>query len=420
LAEPEAEVESSRSASARFGGPLAILVLISGSHAVIHAYSTLMPLVYPHALHDLHFSLTQLGFMVGLSSLSGGFLQLGAGALTRYVPRYGVIGVGAALMAGSAIITGISTNFAEFFAGNLARSVVTSTQHPLGNSLLSDVYGRFRRGFAISGHVAGGNVGTVLLTPFAGLLIGAAGWRFPVLLLSIPAALAGLAILLSIKERGRASKERSVAADLVAGVQAVRRSRNLLLIFLASLIAAGGRGLGVVILVVPLYLTLQLHLKNSDVTMLYSILLIGSVVGPLVAGRVSDRLGRRAVLLVAYPLSALTTVGLLISPRNLVWLGLALAAMGLAVYAESPLLQTFLADESPAAARDPIFSLYFAVAFGIGALWAAGIGAALSRLGFGPVFGIMAATYLLSALCVLAMRESGAGFAPIGGPALSQ
>ena len=49
--------------------------------------------------------------------------------------------------------------------------------------------------------------------------------------------------------------------------------------------------------------------------------------------------------------------------------------------------------------------LRIAVAFGIGALWAAGIGAALGPLGFARVFAIMAATYLVAACCVLLMRE---------------
>jgi MFS family permease len=78
--------------------------------------------------------------------------------------------------------------------------------------------------------------------------------------------------------------------------------------------------------------------------------------------------------------------------------------MGLIVYLESPLLQAFLADEAPAGERDAIFSLYFAVAFGIGALWAAAVGALLGRLGFVTVFGIMAITYLLAAVCVWLMQ----------------
>jgi MFS family permease len=111
------------------------------------------------------------------------------------------------------------------------------------------------------------------------------------------------------------------------------------------------------------------------------------------------------MLLIAYPLSALTTIAVLFAPVAGPWLAFALGAMGLIVYLESPLLQAYLADEAPAGERDAIFSLYFAVAFGIGALWAAGVGALLGRVGFVMVFSIMAMTYLLAAICVWLMRR---------------
>jgi MFS family permease len=382
-----------------------VLIAVSSSHAVIHAYSTLMPLVYPLALTELHFSVFALGVMVAIANLAGGFLQLGAGAVTRVIRRHSLIGLGALGMALAGVVTASASNFVQFSAGNILRSVITSPQHPVGNSLLSDLYARARRGTAIAGHVAGGNVGTVLLTPAAAVLLNVLGWRTAVLLLAIPATVAGIIVLAAIGERARPLRERTAVGDMLEGFRRVWRSRNLVLIFLASLIAAGGRGLGVVILVVPLYLKLQLHLSNGTVAQLYTLLLIGSVVGPLIAGPLSDRLGRRTLLLVAYPLSAITTVAVLSAPVTGPWLAVALAAMGLVVYVESPLLQAFLADEAPAAERDAVFSLYFAVAFGIGALWAAAIGAALGRLGFPTVFAIMAATYVAAGLCVLLMRE---------------
>ena len=389
----------------RVGGPVVVLIAVSSSHAVIHAYSTLMPLVYPLALTELHFSVFALGVMVAIANLAGGFLQLGAGAVTRVIRRHSLIGLGALGMALAGVVTASASNFVQFSAGNILRSVITSPQHPVGNSLLSDLYARARRGTAIAGHVAGGNVGTVLLTPAAAVLLNVLGWRTAVLLLAIPATVAGIIVLAAIGERARPLRERTAVGDMLEGFRRVWRSRNLVLIFLASLIAAGGRGLGVVILVVPLYLKLQLHLSNGTVAQLYTLLLIGSVVGPLIAGPLSDRLGRRTLLLVAYPLSAITTVAVLSAPVTGPWLAVALAAMGLVVYVESPLLQAFLADEAPAAERDAVFSLYFAVAFGIGALWAAAIGAALGRLGFPTVFAIMAATYVAAGLCVLLMRE---------------
>ncbi|HEY0492655.1 MAG TPA: MFS transporter [Candidatus Dormibacteraeota bacterium] len=392
----------------RVGGPFMGLVIISSSHAVIHAYSTLMPLIYPLALVDLHFSVVALGLMVALTSLAGGMLQLGAGAVTRVISRHSLIGWGAVAMGVAGVVTGSAATFAQFFAGNLLRSVSTSAQHPVGNSLLADLYEKGRRGVAISGHVAGGNMGTVILTPLAGVLLNAWGWRNALLLLTIPAVLSGLAVVSSIEERPRPTRQRSAAGDMLEGLRLVRQSWNLVMIFLASLIAAGGRGLGVVILVVPLYLKLHLHLSNAYVTVLYSLLLVGSVVGPLVGGPLSDRIGRRALLLIAYPLSALTTLAVLIVPVSGPWLALALAAMGLTVYVESPILQAFLADEAPAIQRDAIFSLYFAVAFGVGALWAAGVGAAIGRLGFGFVFSLMSLTYLAAGACVLAIRDGAA------------
>jgi MFS family permease len=388
------------------GGPVVVLVAISSSHAVIHAYSTLMPLIYPLALTELHFSVFALGLMVAIASLAGGFLQLGAGAVTRVIRRHTLIGLGALGMALAAVITATATSFLQFSAGNVFRSIATSPQHPIGNSLLSDLYSRARHGTAIAGHVAGGNVGTVLLTPAAAILLNNLGWRTALLLLAVPAVIAGVIVLLTIRERPRPPTTRTATGDMREGLHQVWRSRNLLLIFLASLIAAGGRGLGVVILVVPLYLKLRLHLPNATVAELYLVLLVGSVVGPLVAGPLSDRIGRRLVLLLAYPSSAITTVGVLLAPVGGPWLAIALGAMGLVVYLESPLLQAFLADEAPASERDAIFSLYFAVAFGIGALWAAAVGAALGPLGFETVFAIMAATYLLAGGCVYLIREA--------------
>ena len=82
-----------------------------------------------------------------------------------------------------------------------------------------------------------------------------------------------------------------------------------------------------------------------------------------------------------------------------------MALLGLIVYGESPLLQTFVADEAPPAERDALFSLYFAVAFGVGSLWAVGVGVALEHLGYAPVFVLMAASYVAAAICIAFTRD---------------
>jgi FSR family fosmidomycin resistance protein-like MFS transporter len=50
-----------------------------------------------------------------------------------------------------------------------------------------------------------------------------------------------------------------------------------------SIVAAGGRGLGNVTICIPLYLQNVLHLNSSIISILFTILLLGNVLGPLLA-----------------------------------------------------------------------------------------------------------------------------------------
>ena len=52
---------------------------------------------------------------------------------------------------------------------SLAR-IGASPQHPVGNALLSDAFPGAPAGFAISAHISGGNVGTILV-PFVGAFL---------------------------------------------------------------------------------------------------------------------------------------------------------------------------------------------------------------------------------------------------------
>jgi MFS family permease len=390
----------------KFGGPASVLVLVSGSHAVIHAYTAVMPLIYPLALVDLHFSLAALGLMVAVSNLVGGLLQLGAGALTRLTRRHTIIGWGAVVLGLSGIGTALAGNFTQFFAMNVVGRATGSGQHPLGNSLLADLYARSRRGMAIAAHVGGGNVGT-LLAPAVGVLVVTWGWRRALLVLTIPAVLAGVAILVGMTEAPRPQRERTAFRDMLAALHLLRR-RNLALVFAAGVIGAGGRGLGIVALVVPLFLKQQLQLPTGEVNGLYGLVLVGSVIGTFAIGPISDWLGRRRTLLLSYGLSVPVTLALAGVHGSGAWLAVLMAGLGLIVYGESPLLQTFVADEAPGAERDALFSLYFAVAFGVGSLWAAGLGVALERFGYAPVFAVMTVSYVGAAVCIAFTRESGA------------
>ena len=89
-----------------------------------------------------------------------------------------------------------------FAVTNVVSRVGGSPQHPVGNGLLAEQFPPERRGFAISAHISGGNVGTVVAALAGPAVLAAFGWRGASILFGIPAALVALAILRWVRETG--------------------------------------------------------------------------------------------------------------------------------------------------------------------------------------------------------------------------
>lgn len=387
---------------ARPGLTLGLLAL---SHAVIHAQSALMPLIYPILIVQFSLSPREIGLFIAITTAVGGSMQLAYGVLTRWIARPVLLGAGQLLFGAGLLVSGLARSMGQLLATISAARIGSSPQHPVGNALLSDLYPPGRRGFAISAHTSGGNVGTVLV-PFIGLvLISTVGWQATLALFGLPALVMGSLILWKVREDGvsyRASVRdagswRSQSAEVL-------RRRDLRLILGASLIAAGGRGLDIVAPFMLLYLRGPLGIGEGTTAVLYALLLVGAVVGPLLAGWLSDRFGRQRTLIVYYLLSAVGILAFVAAGSNLVLLVPLLLPFGTAVFSESPVLQAFLADRASGPTRDVAFSLFFTFAFGIGAFWAFAIGNLAATWGYPVAFVVMAGTYLGAALLVGMVR----------------
>ena len=138
---------------------------------------------------------------------------------------------------------------------------------------------------------------------------------------------------------------------------------------------------------------------------MYGVLIVFSVPMPLVAGWLSDRLGRKPLIVGVYLGGAVGFVAFLLAGSSLIGLWVGIAIMGLFSFAESPQLQALLADIAPPSIRDASFAAYFTLAFGVGSLWTALYGviidAAGAPTGVPIAFGLMAATFVAAALTTL-------------------
>jgi MFS family permease len=382
------------------------LVLLSVAHAAIHAQSALMPLIYPIVIIQFGLNAADIGTFIAITTAVGGSMQLAYGALTRYVARPTLLAGGQLLFGASLVVGGLSQSVGQLLASISAARIGASPQHPVGNALISDAFPPERRGFAISAHISGGNVGTILVPFVGGAMLLAFGWQVTLALFGVPALVIGVLLAVFVREDHAAYRRRARASGTVrAHAREVVGRRDLRLILGASLVAAGGRGLDIVAPFMVLYLSGPLGLTEGEVAILYAILLVGSVVGPVVAGVLSDRFGRRPTLVAYYVLSAAGILAFLAAGANLLLLIPLLLPFGTAVFSESPVLQAYLADRATGPMRDVAFAIYFTFAFGIGAFWAFVIGHLAAGFGFPVAFGVMAASYLAAAALLLAVRE---------------
>jgi MFS family permease len=288
----------------------------------------------------------------------------------------------------------------------------------VGSAYLSERFPH-RRGAVLSWHTVGGSIGTVAVPLFASAIIAAAGWRWALAAVAVLIAAGGLLVRLALPaEPHRHPDPAPGPATRPAGpsLWRVLLARRVALVLAASTVAAGGRGLGTISTYLPAYLKSGLHLGQITVGVVFTVVMAASVAGPVGAGYLADRVGRTRLLVGAYLGGAAALAGFAFTGRDLAGLLLTGVAVGVLAYAESPLLQAVFADAVGHRQGRAAFGAFFAIAYGVGALWLAVLGWVIDAFGFTTAFVVMAASFIAAAgLVALSGRPRRAAAARAGG-----
>src|SRR5207237_4597082 len=134
--------------------------------------------------------------------IGSGFVQATFAFVTRRVTRRLLMGLGGLLFGFGFAAQGAAPSFGLFALTNVVSRIGGSPQHPVGNGLLAEQFPPERRGFAISAHISGGNVGTVIVAVFGPLLLAAVGWLGVSGIFGIPSAVIRLVNLRLVPESG--------------------------------------------------------------------------------------------------------------------------------------------------------------------------------------------------------------------------
>ncbi len=381
------------------------LTLISLAHGINHAQSALKPLVYPLVLRELGFGYGELGIMLGVASALGGSLQLVAGGLGRVIKRHLLLGLGNASVGVCFVFVALAQSFPQFFFWTVMSRVGGAAQHPVGSALLSHHFQSKKLGTALAAHFTAGNVGTALIPLFAAILIGLWGWRATTILFAIPAIIVGLAMCAYLKDpRETGETADRPKASFWQDSRLAMQNSDLRWILMAAIVAAGGSGHGVVATFLPLYLSHGLGLQTTAVGVVFTILMIGSIAGPLLGGRLADRFQPQKVLLGAFAVAALATVSFPWASAGIFSTSVAALVLGISAFGTHPILQTMVVQVTDDRTRDMGFAWFYTATFMAGAVWSPAVGYIAEFLGLAAVFGLMALSFVAASLCIVCAR----------------
>src|SRR4051794_3394427 len=305
--------------------PMRSLGLLSVAHAVNHAQAVITPFIFLGLIDEFGASVEQIAYLAAIGAFCAGMVQLSYAGLTRVVSRRRLLGYGGILFGGGFALQAFASSFVTFALPNIASRIGGSPQHPVGNGLLAEQFPTERRGFAISAHIAGGNVGTVVIAIIGVPVIAAVGWRGASIAFGLPAVAVGIAMLILIRERGTDRAAALASGSLREAFSRIVRDPDLRWLYLTSALGGGGRGLGVVNLFALVYLTQVLHFDEDTSGLMYGALIVFSVPMPLLAGWLSDRVGRKPVIIGVYVGGAIAFAVFLAAGTSLAWLWVGIA-----------------------------------------------------------------------------------------------
>ena len=392
-----------------------ILIGLSVGHGVFHWFSQSFFVMLPQVVAAFGLSGLQVGAIPATREVISGIIALPGGVVTDMVRRHwGLVLAGCMGLFGVGwLIMGISPVYPILLLGMAVVAAAAAMWHLPAAASLSQRFAA-RRGSALSIHGVGGNIGDVIgpaMTGFllSGLLLFTLSWRGVLSIYAVVPLLLIFIVFWAFRDIGRTSSPDRLTTGFREQISNTRKSFNDHPRLWGIMGVAGLRGMASVAFLpfLALYLGLDVELGlNYAALGLHISLLVGvGVVAAPVVGYISDRAGRKLVLIPGMlALCALTA--LLVPFGEGVGLIIILALMGVFYFSDQPILTAAALDvvgEEVAASTLGVFSFS---RFVLGAASPLIAGFLFDEFGFESTFFYISGIYLLATVVLLVVPMS--------------
>ena len=367
-------------------------------HWIIQSFAVALPEI------QMAFGLNSVGAagIMSARDLASGLVALPAGVVVDILRRYwGFLLAGClGLAALGSLVMGVSPIYALLLVGIGVVAISHSVWHLPASASLSHHFAE-RRGMALAFHGVGGGIGDVVGPLATGVLLAVLGWRGLLSIYAIAPFFFGFMAVWAFRHIGHVSAESGAPADSPTMARRLELTRRLLRnpVLWGLTFVRGLRGMCLISLltVFPLYLGNELDMGPEWRGFHIALLIVIGIAAKPVAGSLSDRLGRKQVLVPGLIWSCLVTLAL-IPFNDGIALTVAIALLGLFLYPDQPILTAAVFDVVGREVASTGLGVVACIAFLMSAGSALVAGAIYQTMGFTETMYYIAALFGLAAV----------------------
>jgi MFS family permease len=369
-----------------------------------HWYPSTFYLLLPLIGNELGLSFSQIGSILTCQFAAGALSNLPGGMLVDAIGRKGLLMAVALSWVGLPyLVMGFSHSYWMLLVCAALVGIGNNLWHPTAIPLLAQNHPE-RRGLVVSIHSMGGNLGDAVAPLAVGAMLTAFSWRDVVVINVIPGVAASVLLLLLL-DRGDADLDRDGSVpgsspgrvrhplQSLAGVRLLLANRTVLMLSLGSAVRA--MTAMTLLTFLPVFLANELGYSPAWVGgSLFALQAAGFAAAP-VSGHLSDRMGRRNIIMTSMAMSGVVLLFMAFAGRSPAF-ALFVAFLGFFLFAIRAVLQAWLLDATP----NQLAGTSIGILFGTQA-----VGAAIGPLIGGVIadhYGIIATFYYLAATIVVA------------------
>jgi FSR family fosmidomycin resistance protein-like MFS transporter len=367
-----------------------IIPLFSVAHFSHHLSTGVLVPLLPLLRQDFGLNYFQSGVLVSSLSLSYGLGQIPMALLADRFGRRSLIVLGLIGTFLSAMAVGLTNAYWQMIPCFIAMGLLGATYHAPASSFLSQSVPPDQRGRSLGAHLIGGSASSLLIPPVAVYIATwARTWRLSFFLLAIPALVMSALLWLTTRKphKARQIAEKARLAPSMGGSNPNGGPAGV-----PNPTITWGQIIRAIGILAVVSVLMQTVLAGA-----------GIVGGPL-GGALSDRLGRKQVILLSLSLAGPLLFAATRAPAG-IWLPLSLAAYGTSISARMPAMESLIADVVPPRRRATVLGMYYLLGQETSGVVTPLIGRLIDLRGLDPVFTGLALGLCLVSIIALALKK---------------